>query len=393
MWGGATFDTSMRFLKESPWQRLEQLREQIPNILFQMLLRASSAMGYANYPDNVVRECVREAAAAGIDVFRIFDALNWTPNMRVAMEAVQQDRRDLRGGHLLHGRHPQSAAAEVQPQVLRRSSPRSWRRWAPTSWPSRTWPACASRTRRPVLVKTLRDETGLPIHFHTHDTGGVQAAAILNAAEAGLDIADGAHRLDVGRHVAAEPEHAGRRPAQSRRATASLDGAALDAISEYWREAREFYTAVRKPRARRRLGPLPARDAGRAVHESVPAGPGARACRRAGRKSAGSTPTSTNCFGDIVKVTPTSKAVGDMALFLVANDLTCADAHARAIASWPSRGRCSICWAAAWARSTAAFPRDVRDRILRGEKPLEGRPGESIPPADLAARDATRSPR
>ena len=113
MWGGATFDTSMRFLKESPWQRLEQLRERIPNILFQMLLRASSAMGYANYPDNVVRECVREAAAAGIDVFRIFDALNWTPNMRVAMEATHRGRRNLRSGYLLYGRHPRSAPAEV----------------------------------------------------------------------------------------------------------------------------------------------------------------------------------------------------------------------------------------------------------------------------------------
>src|SRR5207237_144518 len=91
MWGGATFDTSMRFLKESPWQRLTDLRERIPNLLFQMLLRAANAVGYTNYPDNVVREFVREAAQAGIDLFRIFDALNWLPNLRLAIDAVRHE--------------------------------------------------------------------------------------------------------------------------------------------------------------------------------------------------------------------------------------------------------------------------------------------------------------
>lgn len=118
MWGGATFDTSMRFLKESPWQRLIKLREKIPNILFQMLLRASNAVGYTNYPDNVVKIFVREAADAGIDVFRVFDALNWVDNMQVAMEAVVESGAILAGIHLLHRRHSQSQTPQVRPEIL-----------------------------------------------------------------------------------------------------------------------------------------------------------------------------------------------------------------------------------------------------------------------------------
>ena len=148
MWGGATFDVALRFLLEDPWKRLRRLREAIPNICFQMLLRASNAVGYTAYPDNVVREFVVEAAAQGIDIFRIFDSLNWLPNMKVAMEAVRKTKQRLRSRHLLHRRHPRSEARQVLARVLRPAWRRNWRRWARTSSPSRTWPACASRTRR-----------------------------------------------------------------------------------------------------------------------------------------------------------------------------------------------------------------------------------------------------
>ena len=251
MWGGATFDTSMRFLKESPWQRLEQLRERIPNILFQMLLRASNAMGYANYPDNVVRECVREAAAAGMDVFRIFDALNWTPNMRVAMEATHRDRRDLRSGHLLHGRHPRPAAAEVQPEVLRRSSPKSSRSSAHTSWPSRTWPGCASRTRRPSWSKRFarnRHADPLPHARHRRRAGRGDP----QRGRGGPRHRRRRDGIDVGRHVAAESEHARRRPAEHAPRRQSRRRSARRHLRVLARGPRVLH-AVRKPRARRRL--------------------------------------------------------------------------------------------------------------------------------------------
>jgi pyruvate carboxylase len=381
MWGGATFDTSMRFLKESPWQRLEQLRERIPNILFQMLLRASSAMGYSNYPDNVVRECVRETAAAGIDVFRIFDALNWTPNMRVAMEAVQESGAICEAaicytGDILDPKR-KKYQLDYYVKLARELKGLGAHILAIKDMAGLCKPHAAAK-----LVKTLRDETGLPIHFHTHDTGGVQAAAILNAAEAGLDIADGALASMSG--GTSQPNL--NTLVEGLRNTSregSLDGAALDAISEYWREAREFYGAFESP--------VLAAGSDLYQHE-MPGGQYTNLFQQAQALGLSSRwpevcriyADVNQLFGDIVKVTPTSKAVGDMALFLVANDLSCKDlmqgdrelAFPRSVLDLLG-GRMG--------QVEGGFPRDVRDRILRGEKPLEGRPGESLPPADLAA--------
>src|SRR5262245_38254514 len=385
MWGGATFDTSMRFLKESPWQRLELLRERIPNILFQMLLRASSAMGYANYPDNVVRECVREAAGAGIDVFRIFDALNWTPNMRVAMEAARESGAICEAaicytGDILDPRRPKYDL-DYYVKLARELKDLGAHILAIKDMAGLCKPHAAAR-----LVKTLRDETGLPIHFHTHDTGGVQAAAILNAAEAGLDIADAAIASMSG--GTSQPnlntlvEGLRNTPREG-----SLDGAVLDAISEYWREAREFYAAFESP--------VLAAGSDLYQHE-MPGGQYTNLFQQAQALGLSSRwpevcrlyADVNQLFGDIVKVTPTSKAVGDMALFLVANDLSTADlmqgdrelAYPRSVLDLLS-GRMG--------QVDGGFPRNVRDRILRGEKPLEGRPGESLPPADLAKTRAT----
>jgi pyruvate carboxylase len=384
MWGGATFDSSMRFLKESPWQRLEQLRERIPNILFQMLLRASSAVGYANYPDNVVRECVRESAAAGIDVFRIFDALNWTPNMRVAMEATREagaicEAAICYTGDILDPRRPKYHL-DYYIKLARELKKLGAHILAVKDMAGLCKPHAAAK-----LVQALRDETGLPIHFHTHDTGGVQASSILNAAEAGLDIADAALASMSG--GTSQPnlntlvEALRNTPREG-----TLDGAVLDAISEYWREAREFYTPFESP--------VLAAGSDLYQHE-MPGGQYTNLFQQAQALGLSSRwpeicrmyADVNQLLGDIVKVTPTSKAVGDMALFLVANDLTTADvmngdrelAFPRSVLDLLG-GRMG--------QVEGGFPRDVRDRVLRGEKPLQGRPGESIPPADLAATRA-----
>ncbi|MGD9634423.1 MAG: pyruvate carboxylase subunit B, partial [Pirellulales bacterium] len=384
MWGGATFDTSMRFLKESPWQRLEQLRERIPNILFQMLLRASSAMGYANYPDNVVRECVRQSAAAGIDVFRIFDALNWTPNMRVAMEATIEaggicEAAICYTGDILDPHRPKYNL-NYYVKLARELKSLGAHILAIKDMAGLCKPHAAAK-----LVKALREETGLPIHFHTHDTGGVQAAAILNAAQADLDIADAALASMSG--GTSQPnlntlvEALRNTPREG-----SLNGAVLDAISEYWREAREFYTPFESP--------VLAAGSDLYQHE-MPGGQYTNLFQQATALGLSSRwpevcriyADCNQLLGDIVKVTPTSKAVGDMALFLVANDLSAADvmkgdreiAFPRSVLDLLG-GRMG--------QVDGGFPPAVRDRILRREKPLEGRPGESIPPADLVATRA-----
>ncbi|HID21734.1 MAG TPA: pyruvate carboxylase, partial [Planctomycetaceae bacterium] len=191
MWGGATFDTAMRFLKECPWQRLADLRERIPNILFQMLLRASNAVGYTNYPDNVVKAFVREAADAGIDLFRVFDALNWVPNMRVAIEEV------LRSGALCEAAicytgdilDPNRTKYDLKYYV---KMAKDLERMGAHILAIKDMAGLCKPFAAQRLVRTLRQEVGIPVHFHTHETAGVQAAAILKAAEAGLDIADAA---------------------------------------------------------------------------------------------------------------------------------------------------------------------------------------------------------
>jgi pyruvate carboxylase len=381
MWGGATFDVSMRFLKESPWQRLSLLREKIPNILFQMLLRASSAMGYSNYPDNVVELCVRETAAAGIDVFRIFDALNWTPNMRVAMEAVQKTDAICEAaicytGDILNPKRPKydlkyyvNLAKELEKMGAHILGIKDMAGLCK--------PHAAS-----VLVKALRNEVGIPIHFHTHDTGGVQAAAILNAAEVGLDIADGAIAAMSGGTSQPNLNTMVESLAFTPRAS-TLNSTALDEISEFWRETREFYTAFESP--------VLAAGADLYQHE-MPGGQYTNLFQQAQALGLDSRwpeicklyAEVNQLFGDIVKVTPTSKAVGDMALFLVANDLSC-EALMKSDRELAFPKSVLDLLSGRMGQVEGGFPIDVRNHILRKEKPLEGRPGESIPPADLKA--------
>ena len=384
MWGGATFDVSMRFLKESPWLRLALLREKIPNILFQMLLRASSAMGYANYPDNLVELCVRETAAAGMDVFRIFDALNWLPNMRVAMEAVLKTDAICEAAICYTGDilNPDRSKYDLKYYV---NLARELENMGAHILAIKDMAGLCKPHAARVLVQALREAVDLPIHFHTHDTSGVQAAAILNAAEAGLDIADGAIAAMSGGTSQPNLNTMVEGLAFTPRAS-TLNSAALDEISEFWRETREFYTAFESP--------VLAAGADLYQHE-MPGGQYTNLFQQAQALGLDDRwpeicrlyADVNQLFGDIVKVTPTSKAVGDMALFLVANELSCDDlmnsdrefAFPRSVLDLLS-GRMG--------QVDGGFPPKVRDRVLGREKPLEGRPGESLPPADLEAATA-----
>src|SRR5262249_41578699 len=191
MWGGATFDTSMRFLHEDPWQRLRELRERIPNICFQMLLRGANAVGYTSYPDNVVRQFVRESAGQGIDIFRIFDSLNSIENMRVAIDAVLETSAVCEpaicytGDILDHARPKYSLKYYVA--LAKQLEKLGAHFLAIKDMAGLCKPYAAYE-----LVRVLREEVGIPIHFHTHDTSGVNAASVLKAGEAGVDVADAA---------------------------------------------------------------------------------------------------------------------------------------------------------------------------------------------------------
>jgi pyruvate carboxylase len=380
MWGGATFDTAMRFLRECPWQRLADLREKIPNILFQMLLRGANALGYANYPDNVVKDFVRESVQVGMDIFRIFDSLNWTPNMQVSMEAVLEyggicEAAICYTGDILdksRSKYDLKYYVDLAKELEKMGA----HMLAIKDMAGLCKPYAAE-----LLVKTLRQEIGIPIHFHTHDTSGVQAAAILKASEAGVDIADAAISSMSG--LTSQPNL--NSVVEALRFTerdTKLDFDALQSMSQYWAAVREFYSPFE-------TGMMA--STADVYHNEIPGGQYTNLYEQA--KAIGMVhrwPEITRAYadcnamlGDIVKVTPSSKAVGDMALFLITNNLSAEDVLStqRELAFPESvidlvSGRMG--------QPPGGFPERITQVVLRGQKPMTARAGEGLPPADFA---------
>src|SRR5262249_33683743 len=236
MWGGATFDTALRFLKESPWERLAELRERVPNLLFQMLLRGANAVGYTNYPDNVVRAFVKESAQAGIDLFRVFDALNWLPNLRLGIEAVRDtgmlaEAAVCYTGDVLDSKRPKYDLKYYVPLAKEVERPGATR----LAIKDRAG-LCKPYAAR-LLVRTLRQEVGLPVHFHTHDSAGGQIASLLFAAEEGVDVVDAAVAPLSG--LTSQPNlNALVEMTRSHPRATGLDAEALQATADYWQEVR-----------------------------------------------------------------------------------------------------------------------------------------------------------
>ncbi len=382
MWGGATFDTSMRFLKECPWERLTRMREKAPNVLFQMLLRASNAVGYTNYPDNIVREFVKEAADAGMDVFRIFDALNWVPNMRVAIEACLETDAICEASICYTGDITNPSRTKYSLQYYVELAKELEKLGAHILAIKDMAGLCKPDAAR-QLVKALKNEIGLPIHFHTHDTAGTQVAAILAAAEVGLDIADAAMAPLSGGTSQVNLNTLGEAVRFADRPT-GLASEHLDAVADYWLAVRDFYTAFES-------AVLPG-TADLYNHE-MPGGQytnlyqQARALGLADRwrEICRIYADVNRLLGDIVKVTPTSKAVGDMALFMVANDITANDVLSGGRDySWPSSVIDLV--GGAMGQPPGGFPEKVKERILGGESGFDGRPGETLAPADFEAK-------
>jgi pyruvate carboxylase len=379
MWGGATFDASLRFLKEDPWQRLADMRALIPNILFQMLYRSSNAVGYTSYPDNVVESFVEEAVQAGMDVFRIFDSLNYLPNIELAMDAVIKHGGICESAICYTGDilDPKRSKYDLKYYVnlAKELEKRGAHILAIKDMAGLCKPYAAE-----LLVKTLKQEVGLPIHFHTHDTAGLQSGSIAKAAEQNVDIADvamaalsgGTSQPNLNTLVEAlrfTPRDTG------------LDADRLTEISEYWRNVREFYAAFESPTL--------AAAADLYSHE-MPGGQytnlymQARALGLADRwpEICRKYADVNQLFGDIVKVTPSSKAVGDMALFMVNNDLTAKDiVSSKRDLAFPESVVDLI--SGMMGTPPGGFPPEVQSRILKGKQPVEGRPGATLAPADF----------
>ena len=380
MWGGATFDTSLRFLHEDPWQRLRELRQRIPNICFQMLLRGANAVGYTSYPDNVIIDFVRESAEQGIDIFRIFDSLNSIENMRVSIDAVLQTGAVCEpaicytGDILDKGRPKYSLKYYVQ--MARQLEKLGAHFLAIKDMAGLCKPYAAF-----TLVKALREEVEIPIHFHTHDTSGINTASLLKAAEAGVDIADAAIASMSGGTSQPNLNSAVEALRHTPRDT-QLDMAALNECSDYWETVRSYYLPFDSG---------PKAGSARLYEHEIPGGQFTNLREQAASMGLGhrwreveKTYAEVNqLFGDIVKVTPSSKVVGDMTLFLLANemkpnDLLQLDEHHDI--SFPN----SVVemFSGALGVPPGGWPKKLQRLILRGQAPLKGRPSASLAPVD-----------
>jgi pyruvate carboxylase len=322
MWGGATFDTAMRFLSEDPWERLRQLRAKIPNICFQMLFRGSNAVGYSNYPDNVVAGFVKHAAASGMDIFRIFDSLNYLPNLHVAMEAVHDTHAICEAalcytGDILDPKRDKYSL-KYYVKLARELEKMGAHFLAIKDMAGLCRPFAAKK-----LVKALKEEVGIPIHFHTHDTAGVQAAAILEASDAGVDVVDLALASMSG--STSQPNlNSTVASLQNTARDTRLDIDALNEFSDYWERVRDYYapfdTAPKTGGAEVYLHEMPGGQYTNLKEQAASMGVSHRWPEIARTYAA-----VNQLFGDIVKVTPSSKVVGDMALFLFSRGIKPAD--------------------------------------------------------------------
>ena len=322
MWGGATFDTAMRFLNEDPWERLRQLRARVPNICFQMLFRGANAVGYTSYPENVVAGFVRHAAASGMDIFRVFDSLNYLPNLRVAMEAVQETHGVCEAalcytGDILDERRDKFSL-KYYVRLARELEKMGAHVLAIKDMAGLCRPYAAHK-----LVKALKEAVDLPIHFHTHDTSGIAAASVLRAADAGVDVVDLALAAMSGstsqpnlNSIVAALQHTPR--------DTGLDLDALNQFSDYWEVVRDYYrpfdTAPRSGSAEVYLHEMPGGQYTNLKEQAASMGVGHR-----WPEIARTYAEVNQLLGDIVKVTPSSKVVGDLALFLFSRGIKPAD--------------------------------------------------------------------
>ncbi|KUF12059.1 pyruvate carboxylase [Pseudoponticoccus marisrubri] len=383
-WGGATFDVAYRFLQECPWQRLRDLRARMPNLMTQMLLRGANGVGYTNYPDNVVQFFVKQAAETGVDVFRVFDSLNWVENMRVAMDAVLESGKVLEGtvcytGDLLD---PDRAKYDLKYYV---AMGKELKAAGAHVLGLKDMAGLLKPNAAGTLVRTLKEEVGLPVHFHTHDTSGAAIATIMEAARAGVDAVDGA--MDALSGNTSQPTLGS--IVESLRFTerdTGLDIGAIREISNYWEAVRGQYAAfesgMQAPASEVYLHEMPGGQFTNLKGQARSLG-----LEERWHEVAQAYADVNQMFGDIVKVTPSSKVVGDMALMMVSQGLTRADVEdPKKDLSFPDsvidmmRGNLG--------QPPGGWPAKIQKKILKDETPFTERPGKRAAPIDIEEKRA-----
>ncbi len=379
MWGGATFDTAYRFLKESPWKRLESLRKRIPNVMFQMLLRGANGVGYKNYPDNVIREFIKESATSGIDIFRIFDSLNWLKGIEVSLDEVLKCGKVAEvalcytGDILDENRNKYSLKYYVD-------KAKEIEKMGAHILAIKDMSALLKPYAAKKLITALKDEISIPIQLHTHDTTGNGVATVLMAADAGVDIIDTTFNSMSGltsqpalNSIVAALENTDR--------DTGIDLTGIQKISDYWDTVRPVYSQfesdLKSGSAEIYKFEIPGGQYSNLKPQVESFGLGHRFndVKHMYKKV-------NDMLGDIIKVTPSSKMVGDMAIFMVQNDLTPDNINEKAKnMAFPD----SIVsyFKGMMGQPEGGFPKELQKIVLKGEEPITVRPGELLPPEDF----------
>ncbi len=378
-WGGATFDVAMRFLKECPWERLRDLRQRVPNILLQMLLRGANGVGYKNYPDNVVREFIYQSAESGIDLFRVFDCLNWVENMEVAMATVLETNKLLEGALCYSGDILNPARSKYTLQYYEELAVRMQDLGIHILC-IKDMAGLLTPDSAALLVSTLKERTGLPVHFHTHDTSGIAAASAIAAVNAGADAIDLA--MDAVSGTTSQPNLGSVvRALRGGANDTGLDAEAILAMSAYWESVRKNYAAfesdVRFGASEVYLHEMPGGQFTNLKEQARALGLEPRWHDVAAAYS-----IVNDMFGDVIKVTPTSKMIGDMALFMVSSGID------RAQVEDPDRevafpDSVKSYFAGELGQPYGGFPPALQAKVLNGATPIANRPGDNLPPANL----------
>lgn len=379
MWGGATFDVAYRFLGESPWERLAQLRKKIPNVLFQMLIRGANAVGYKNYPDNVIREFIKESANSGIDVFRIFDSLNWLKGMELSIDEVLKSGKVAEAcicytGDILNDKKTKynldyyiNLAKEIEKTGAHILG-------------IKDMSALLKPHAAYKLVGALKQEIGMPIHLHTHDTTGNGVATVLMAAEAGVDIVDTAFNSMSG--LTSQPAlNSVAAALKNTRRDTGIDLRGIQQVSDYWAAVRPVYYKFESE----------LKSGSAEIYEyEIPGGQYSNLKPQVESFGLGHKFNEIKAMykkvnemvGDIVKVTPSSKMVGDFAIFMVQNDLTPENIYDKAVnMAFPDS--VVAYFKGMMGQPMDGFPKKLQDLVLKGEEPIICRPGELLPEEDF----------
>ncbi len=386
VWGGATFDVAYRFLKECPWKRLQLFREHMPNTLLQMLIRGSNAVGYTAYPDNLIEKFVEKSAENGVDVFRVFDSLNWLEGMKTSIKAVKERTNSIAEGCICYtgdilAPNQKKYTLDYYVDLAKRLRDEGIHILAIKDMAGLLKPYSAE-----VLIGKLKEELDIPIHLHTHDTSGLQVATYLKSVEAGVDIIDVALASMSG--LTSQPNfNSVVKMLEGTARARPMNVKSLNDFSNYWEAVREYYYPFESG--------LKAGTAQVFDHE-IPGGQYSNLrpqARGLGLEEKFETIKKNyqevnNLFGDLVKVTPSSKVVGDMAMFLTANELTVQDVREKGTElSFPDSVK--ALFRGDLGQAHGGFPKDISKMVLKNEKPYTNKPNEHLAPIDFEKEFAT----